>query len=218
MSSTSCAEADGDRPRLVRPTARRGSRSARSRPVLVVGRRRPQRRARSGEAAAAAATPPDRRRAARPPRPPKSARDRVDVVVAGHQTPDPVLALDRRSAPCRPASAGVRPAGTGSASRAPSRRASASPSSSNTWPAIDAAARQPELDALELLAVGELQRRAGLQRPPLAVRQRDEAGLRHRERVASRRQLGEIEDAAVVGERAAAVRQLGGGRRTRARA
>ena len=71
-----------------------------------------------------------------------------------------------------------------------------------------AAAGKLELDPLHLLTVGELERCAGLQRPPLAVRERHETRLRHRQRVAAGRQLGEIEHAAVVGQHAASSGEL----------
>jgi hypothetical protein len=72
----------------------------------------------------------------------------------------------------------------------------------------DAAAGQPEFDALELPVLGKLERRARLQRPALAVREADETGLRRRERVAARRQVGEVERAVFVGQRAAPAGQL----------
>ena len=62
----------------------------------------------------------------------------------------------------------------------------------------------------QLLALAQLQWRAGLQRPALAVRQADEAGLRHGQRVAAGGQFGQLEDAFVVGERRPAARQLRG--------
>jgi hypothetical protein len=69
--------------------------------------------------------------------------------------------------------------------------------------ADDAAARQLEVDVAELLAVAELQRRAGLQWTPLSVRQRHEPGLRDGHGVAAGRQLREIEDPGVVRQCAA---------------
>ena len=87
----------------------------------------------------------------------------------------------------------------------------ASPSSSRTWPRCTLPRGSRNSMPLQLLAVGELQRRARLQRPSLAVRERDETGLRHGQRVAAGRQFREIEHAAVVGQHAASARELRGG-------
>ena len=74
----------------------------------------------------------------------------------------------------------------------------------------DAAARQTKINALHLLTVVKLQRRARLKRSPLPIRERYEADFRRCHRIAARRQFGDLEDAAVVGEYAAAARKLGG--------
>ena len=79
-------------------------------------------------------------------------------------------------------------------------------------PARDrAAAGQTEIDALQLLAVGKLQRRSVLHRPPLAVRKRDEPALRNGNRITPRRQIVQLVRAVLVGRRRAAARQFDGG-------
>ena len=62
-----------------------------------------------------------------------------------------------------------------------------------------------------MLAVRELQRRARLQRPPLAVRQGDEAALRDSDGVAARRKLADLEPTGLVRHGGAPARQLRGG-------
>ena len=64
----------------------------------------------------------------------------------------------------------------------------------------DAAARQGEIDAAELLAVAKLQRCPSLKRSALPVRQRDKSGLRHVDRIAPRGQLCEFVRALRVGQ------------------
>jgi hypothetical protein len=63
----------------------------------------------------------------------------------------------------------------------------------------------------QLLAVAELQRGAALQRTPLAVRERDEPGLADGDRIASGRQLADLEHARIVGHRRAPLLDLGCG-------
>ena len=75
----------------------------------------------------------------------------------------------------------------------------------------DAAAGQAEVETGELLAVRQLNRDAGLQRTPLTVRQRDEAGLAGAEGIAPFGQFREFERALVVGEYAASALELGSG-------
>ena len=136
-------------------------------------------------------------------------RDGAHVVVAGVQAPDAVRALGRRSARAgrHQLAFALRVLVAHHADHRAGHRIAVFV---EDVAGDDAAARQAEVDAVQLLAVGELQRRARLQRPALAVREADEAGLRHRQRVAAGRQFRELERPVVVGQHAAAARQLGG--------
>jgi len=74
----------------------------------------------------------------------------------------------------------------------------------------DAAARQGEIDARQLLRLVQLQWCAGLKRSTLAIRQRNESGLRHVDRIASGRQLGEFVRAISIRQHATAAGHFGG--------
>src|SRR4029078_2278588 len=69
---------------------------------------------------------------------------------------------------------------------------------------------QANLDALELLARSELQRRARLQRTALPVRERDESGLGDVQVVSAFGKRREIEETRGIGHQVAPAGQLGG--------
>ena len=104
------------------------------------------------------------------------ARLRVHVIVAGHQPPDAELAevVGLRRTRRREAAFTLLVLITKHADQDARHRVAGLVVH---VAGDDAAARQAELDVLDLLTVGELERCAGLQRPSLAVRERDESGL-----------------------------------------
>ncbi len=219
------AHADGDRPRVV---DRRRARVIRRRVVdrlrIVVraaedhagvagGNRGPHRRhlgRRAASRTSTAAEWPARHRPGATTTRVGQARQRVDVVVAGHQAPHAILAAVVRLPGTRrrqPAIALHVLVAHDANRRAGHRFAILVQDAARD----DAAARQPELDAFHLLAVAELKRRPRLERPALSIGERDEAGFGYGERVAAGRQLGKVEQTGIVREHAASARQFRGG-------
>jgi hypothetical protein len=151
-----------------------------------------------------------RRRTKAPTAGVRKARQRVHVIIAGHQAPDTVLAavvgLTRSGG--RQSAIALHVLVAHHADGGARHRLAVLVHD----PAGDhAAARQPEFDAFQLLAISELQRCPGLERPTLSVGQRHESRFRDSQRVASGRQLGQLKSAGVVGEDAAAAGDFGGG-------